>query len=233
MAIRRIGRNSPAGSWRSGAAWLCAFGVLAVLTVGGAGSRPVYGQTESHADETDPPPPQAVHPAPPIQSPAAQADTPAPATDNPASQADAPAPQTVAPASQAGAPAPQAAAPASQGDTAAPQSNTAAPQTDAQSGPAESDGAAPATENSPPAPAATPAAEAQPAPAVPGTPEEQRRQEVAAECGNLLKMAADLKAEVDKTTKDELSLTVVRKAGEIEQLARKVRTAPNLTAGKD
>jgi hypothetical protein len=68
---------------------------------------------------------------------------------------------------------------------------------------------------------------------VPGTPEEQRRQEVAAECGNLLKMAADLKAEVDKTTKDELSLTVVRKAGEIEQLARKVRTAPNLTAGKD
>jgi hypothetical protein len=50
------------------------------------------------------------------------------------------------------------------------------------------------------------------------------RQEVARECADLLKMATDLKTEVDKTTKDTLSLTVVRKAGEIEQLAHKVRT---------
>jgi predicted lipoprotein len=50
------------------------------------------------------------------------------------------------------------------------------------------------------------------------------KQEVASECADLLKMATDLKTEVDKTTKDTLSLTVVRKAGEIEQLAHKVRT---------
>ena len=46
---------------------------------------------------------------------------------------------------------------------------------------------------------------------------------VAAQCASLLKMATDLKAEVDKTTKDQLSVTVVRRAGEIEQLARTVR----------
>lgn len=37
-------------------------------------------------------------------------------------------------------------------------------------------------------------------------------------------MATDLKAEVDKSTKDMLSVTVVRKATAIEQLAHKVRT---------
>ena len=40
----------------------------------------------------------------------------------------------------------------------------------------------------------------------------------------MLKMATDLKTEVDKTSKDTLSVPVVRKAGEIEQLAHKVRT---------
>jgi hypothetical protein len=57
-----------------------------------------------------------------------------------------------------------------------------------------------------------------------GTPADPRKQEIASECANLLKMATDLKTEVDKTTKDTLSVTVVRKAGEIEQLAHKVRT---------
>jgi hypothetical protein len=47
--------------------------------------------------------------------------------------------------------------------------------------------------------------------------------QVAVDCASLLKLATDLKAEVDKTTKDELSVGAVRKAGEIEQLARKVR----------
>lgn len=51
-----------------------------------------------------------------------------------------------------------------------------------------------------------------------------RKQEIAGECADLLKLAAALKTEVDKTTKDTLSVTVVRKAGEIEQLAHKVRT---------
>lgn len=40
----------------------------------------------------------------------------------------------------------------------------------------------------------------------------------------MLKLATDLKAEVDKSTKDQLSVTVVRKASEIERLARRVRT---------
>ncbi len=50
------------------------------------------------------------------------------------------------------------------------------------------------------------------------------KQQIVSECANLLKMATDLKTEVDKTTKDTLSLSVVRKAGEIERLAHKVRT---------
>jgi len=54
-------------------------------------------------------------------------------------------------------------------------------------------------------------------------PGDEDKQEVASEAADLLKMATALKAEVDKTTKDTLSLTVVRKAGEIEQLAHKVR----------
>jgi len=62
------------------------------------------------------------------------------------------------------------------------------------------------------------------------TPEEKRKQEVAAECADLLKLATDLKAQVDKTGKDELSVTVVRKASELEQMARKVRNGTALTA---
>jgi len=46
---------------------------------------------------------------------------------------------------------------------------------------------------------------------------------VAAQCANLLKMATDLKSEVDKTTKDVLSLSVVREAGQIEETAKKMR----------
>jgi hypothetical protein len=41
----------------------------------------------------------------------------------------------------------------------------------------------------------------------------------------LLQLATDLKSQVDKTNKDELSVSVVRKASTIEQLAHKVRTA--------
>jgi hypothetical protein len=51
-----------------------------------------------------------------------------------------------------------------------------------------------------------------------------QRKQIADDCANLLKLANGLKADVDKTTKDELSVTVVREAGEIEQLARKMRT---------
>jgi hypothetical protein len=51
----------------------------------------------------------------------------------------------------------------------------------------------------------------------------EHKNQVADECAQLLKLATGLKAEVDKTTKDTLSVAVVRKAGELEQLARKVR----------
>lgn len=49
------------------------------------------------------------------------------------------------------------------------------------------------------------------------------RQQVNDETANLLAMAYALKAEVDKTNKDTLSISVVRKANQIEQLARKER----------
>jgi hypothetical protein len=54
--------------------------------------------------------------------------------------------------------------------------------------------------------------------------EQARKQEIARQSAELLKLAADLKAEVGRSTKDQLSVTVVRKASQIEQLARKVRT---------
>jgi hypothetical protein len=50
------------------------------------------------------------------------------------------------------------------------------------------------------------------------------QQQIAGQTADLLKMASDLKSAVDRSTKDTLSVTVVRKANEIEQLARKVRT---------
>ena len=72
--------------------------------------------------------------------------------------------------------------------------------------------------------APAPAAGQQEKPPIGNTADEAQKQQIASECSDLLKMATDLKAAVDKTTKDTLSLTVVRKASEIEQLAHKVRT---------
>jgi len=63
-----------------------------------------------------------------------------------------------------------------------------------------------------------------PAPAQPAIPDPDPNNPVAVQSANLLKMAYDLKSEVDKTTKDTLSVTVVRRAAEIEQLARKMRS---------
>jgi hypothetical protein len=51
-----------------------------------------------------------------------------------------------------------------------------------------------------------------------------RKKEIADDTANLLKLANTLKAEMDKTSPDTLSVAVVRKAGEIEQLAHKMRT---------
>jgi hypothetical protein len=53
---------------------------------------------------------------------------------------------------------------------------------------------------------------------------DERKKQIADESANLLSLANSLKAEMDKTTKDMLSVTVVRKADEIERLAHKMRT---------
>lgn len=59
------------------------------------------------------------------------------------------------------------------------------------------------------------------------------RQQINDECANLLKMANDLKAAVDKTTKDMLSVVVVRKANEIETLAHHVKDEMRPEVGKN
>jgi len=70
-----------------------------------------------------------------------------------------------------------------------------------------------------------------PAPAQPAQPqagaaaEDTSRPDVAKQCADLLKMATDLKAAVDKSSVDTLSVAVVRRAGQIEQLAHRVRAA--------
>lgn len=50
------------------------------------------------------------------------------------------------------------------------------------------------------------------------------KSELALDSASLMKLANDLKSEVDKTSKDTLSVTVVREAAQIEQLAHKMRS---------
>ena len=59
-----------------------------------------------------------------------------------------------------------------------------------------------------------------PAPSpVPVTPEEARRARLVADTARLYQLAQELKAEVDKSSKDTLSLAVIKKASEVEKLA--------------
>ena len=51
----------------------------------------------------------------------------------------------------------------------------------------------------------------------------ERKKQISDESTQLLAMALSLKAEVDKTNKDTLSLNVIRKADEIERLAKTVK----------
>ena len=60
---------------------------------------------------------------------------------------------------------------------------------------------------------------------------EERRKQISEDSANLLKLATELKTEVDKTSKDTLSLTVIRKAGAIEKLAHDVKEKMKLSAG--
>ena len=59
----------------------------------------------------------------------------------------------------------------------------------------------------------------------------ERKRQIADDSARLLKLATDLKTEVDKTSKDTLSLGVIRKAEEIEKLARTVKEKMKLTMG--
>ncbi len=61
--------------------------------------------------------------------------------------------------------------------------------------------------------------------------EAARKQQLADDSARLLALAIALKAEVDKTSKDTLSLTVIRKADEIEKLAHTVRETIKQTSG--
>jgi hypothetical protein len=59
----------------------------------------------------------------------------------------------------------------------------------------------------------------------------ERRKQIADDTEKLLKLANDLKAEVDKSNKDTLSLGVIRKADEIERLAHMVKEKMKLSVG--
>lgn len=76
-------------------------------------------------------------------------------------------------------------------------------------------------------PAVQPAASAQPKQAAPQAKSNSNPNDPDQQIDQLFQLATDLKAEVDKTNQEELSISVVRKAAAIEQLAHKVRTGGN------
>jgi hypothetical protein len=65
----------------------------------------------------------------------------------------------------------------------------------------------------------------------PDAPIAERRDQIAADSARLVKLASELKAEVDKSSKDTLSVSVIRKAEEIEKLAHSVKEKTRLGAG--
>lgn len=58
-----------------------------------------------------------------------------------------------------------------------------------------------------------------------------RKNQLAVDTANLLQLANELKTEMDKSTKDTLSLGVIKKAEQVEKLAHKVRDEVKLTLG--
>lgn len=59
----------------------------------------------------------------------------------------------------------------------------------------------------------------------------ERKKQLSDDSARLLTLAMALKAEVDKTNKDMLSLNVIRKADEIEKLAHNVKEKMKVTVG--
>ena len=74
------------------------------------------------------------------------------------------------------------------------------------------------------------AADATPQPASIETPEEIRQDEIKADTKKLFLLSAELRAEVAKTYKESLSLSVLRKAEEIEKLAKSLKALMNQEA---
>jgi hypothetical protein len=61
----------------------------------------------------------------------------------------------------------------------------------------------------------------------------QHTRQIADDSARLLKLATDLKAEVDKTNKNTLSLRVIRTADELEHLAHSVHEKMKLTVAEN
>ena len=57
----------------------------------------------------------------------------------------------------------------------------------------------------------------------------QRKKEVSEDSAKLVKLAADLKSEIDSTDKDTLSVSAVKKAEAIEKLAKSLKQKMTLT----
>ncbi|HMG02479.1 MAG TPA: hypothetical protein VK596_05060 [Edaphobacter sp.] len=57
----------------------------------------------------------------------------------------------------------------------------------------------------------------------PLTPEEKKRADLVADTERLYKLTQELKAEVAKSNKDTLSVSVVKKAQEVERLAKSIK----------
>jgi hypothetical protein len=69
----------------------------------------------------------------------------------------------------------------------------------------------------------TPAADAKTEPSPPASPEEIRQARIEEDTKKLFRLSAELRAEVAKTYKESLSLTVLKKAEEIEKLAKSLK----------
>ncbi|RZU42516.1 hypothetical protein BDD14_4106 [Edaphobacter modestus] len=86
----------------------------------------------------------------------------------------------------------------------------------------------PAQQNTPPpdaAPSSQPSGQKSDAEAAkaPLTPEEKKRADLIADTEKLYKLTQELKAEVAKSNKDTLSVSVVKKAQEVERLAKSIK----------
>lgn len=61
------------------------------------------------------------------------------------------------------------------------------------------------------------------APKAPLTPEEKRREDLRADTEKLYQLTKELQVEVAKSNKDTLSVSVIKKAQEIERLAKSIK----------